>query len=67
MTGVQTCALPIFGLRNARLDQDRRSLRLSVNDLHYSYDAENKILNLSFFLPAGGYATSVLREIIKVN
>ncbi len=55
-----------LGLRNARLDQERRSLRLSVNDLQYSYDAENKILSLSFFLPAGGYATSVLREIIKV-
>ncbi len=55
-----------LGLRNARLDQERRSLRLSVNDLQYSHDAENKILHLSFFLPAGGYATSVLREIIKV-
>jgi len=55
-----------LGLRNARLDQDRRSLRLSVNDLQYSYDTKNKILNLSFFLPAGGYATAVLREIIKV-
>jgi len=55
-----------LGLRNARLDQERRSLRLSVNDLHYSHDVENKILYLSFFLPAGGYATSVLREIIKV-
>jgi len=55
-----------LGLRNARLDQERRSLRLSVNDLKYSHDVENKILYLSFFLPAGGYATSVLREIIKV-
>jgi tRNA pseudouridine13 synthase len=55
-----------LGLRNARLDQERRSLRLSVNDLQYSHDVENKILYLSFFLPAGGYATSVLREIIKV-
>ncbi len=56
-----------LGLRNARLDQERRSLRLSVDDLQYSHDTENKILYLSFFLPAGGYATSVLREIIKVN
>lgn len=54
------------GLKNARLDQDRRSLRLSVSDLHWNYDAGNKMLNLSFFLPAGGYATSVLREIIYV-
>ena len=52
------------GLKNARLDQDRRSLRLSVNDLQWNYDAEKKLLELSFFLPSGGYATSVLREII---
>lgn len=55
-----------LGLRNARLDQERRSLRLSVSDLQHTYDIENKILHLSFFLPAGGYATSVLREIVKV-
>ena len=54
------------GLKNARLDQDRRSLRLSVNDLQWNYDTNEKSLTLSFFLPAGGYATSVLREIIKV-
>lgn len=55
-----------IGLKNARLDQERRSLRLSVNNLQWSYDIENKIVELSFFLPSGGYATSVLREIIKV-
>lgn len=54
------------GLKNARLDQERRSLRLSVNKLQWNYDANNKLLELSFFLPAGGYATSVLREIVKV-
>jgi len=56
-----------IGLKNARLDQERRSLRLSVNNFQYNYDTENKIIYLSFFLPAGGYATAVLREIIKVN
>ena len=55
-----------IGLKNARLDQDRRSLRLSVSDLQWNYDTNEKLLFLSFFLPAGGYATSVLREIIKV-
>lgn len=54
------------GLKNARLDQERRSLRLSVNDLNWNYDDNNNTLELSFFLPAGGYATAVLREIIKV-
>lgn len=56
-----------IGLKNARLDQERRSLRLSVNDLQWNYDNDNKKLELSFFLPAGGYATAVLREIIKVR
>ena len=54
------------GLKNARLDQERRSLRLSVNNLKWSFDKHNKLLKLSFFLPAGGYATSVLRELVKV-
>ena len=55
------------GLKNARLDQDRRSLRLSVINLEWNYDEKNKLLNLSFFLPAGGYATSVLREIVTTK
>jgi len=54
------------GLKNARLDQERRSLRLSVKDLHWDHNVDKKILKLSFFLPAGGYATSVLREIINI-
>lgn len=59
---------PIFdkGLKNARLKQERRSLRLSVKDLNWEFDKAKKELELSFFLPAGGYATSVLRELIKV-
>ena len=55
------------GLKNARLDQDRRALRLSVKDLVWDYDKENKLLHLSFFLSAGGYATSVLREIVTTK
>lgn len=55
------------GLKNARLDQERRSLRLSVKDFHWDYDTHQSTLNLSFFLPAGGYATAVLREIVRLN
>lgn len=55
------------GLKNARLDQERRSLRLSVKNFEWQYDCDNKLLNLSFFLPAGGYATSVLREIVNTT
>jgi tRNA pseudouridine13 synthase len=54
------------GLKNARLDQERRSLRLSVKDLHWYLDKDNQLFKISFFLPAGGYATSVLRELVKV-
>lgn len=56
-----------LGLKNARLDQDRRSLRLSVKDLQWNYDKNENLLKLSFFLPAGGYATSVLREIVAIK
>lgn len=55
-----------LGLRNARLDQERRSLRLSVKNLQWDFDVKNQLIEISFFLPAGGYATSVLREIVKV-
>ncbi|MCW8899175.1 MAG: tRNA pseudouridine(13) synthase TruD [Gammaproteobacteria bacterium] len=60
---------PVFdvGLKNARLDQERRSLRLSVNDFKWKYNEDHKLLELNFFLSAGGYATSVLREIIKTR
>ncbi len=51
------------GLEKNGLKQERKSLRLSVKDLNYILDADNKILILSFSLPAGAYATSVLREI----
>ncbi len=58
---------PLFdrGLKNARLQQDRRSLRLSVKDLQWQMDKANRVLKLSFFLPAGGYATAVLRELVR--
>ena len=55
------------GLKNARLDQERRSLRLSVKDLQWNYNEDKNLLKLSFFLPAGGYATSVLREIVAIK
>ena len=50
------------GLEAAGLKQERRSLRLCVADLTWELEADDLIL--SFFLPAGSYATTVLREII---
>jgi tRNA pseudouridine13 synthase len=44
---------------------ERRALRVRLNEL--SWALEGSVLNLSFWLPPGSYATSVLREIIKTT
>jgi tRNA pseudouridine13 synthase len=55
------------GLEKHGLKQERKSLRLSVKDLEYcllkSGADENSVVSLSFSLPAGAYATSVLSEL----
>mgnify|MGYP001821258648 FL=1 len=53
------------GLEQAGLKQERRSLRLSIADLQWELDAAQQQLGLQFFLPAGSYATTVLRELIQ--
>jgi tRNA pseudouridine13 synthase len=53
------------GLVNAAVAIGRRALRVKVINLHWQF-VERTSLQLEFFLPAGSYATSVLREIIKV-
>jgi tRNA pseudouridine13 synthase len=50
------------GLERQGLKQERRALRLSVNDIGFQLQQSN-ILELTFSLPAGAYATSVLAEI----
>ena len=49
-------------LEFAGLKQERRALQLRVADLAWSFDAEHS-LSLTFSLPPGAYATSVLREL----
>ncbi len=49
------------GLEAAGLKPERRSVRLLIPDLSWSYP-EPEILQLSFALPPGAFATSVLRE-----
>lgn len=53
------------GLAAAGLEQQRRALRVRVRDLawHIAGDA----LELSFRLPAGAYATAVLREVVSFD
>ena len=43
---------------------ERRSLRVPLADLDWVLDGS--ILTLSFSLPPGAYATSVLRELMKI-
>ncbi|ASP49854.1 tRNA pseudouridine(13) synthase TruD [Cognaticolwellia beringensis] len=49
--------LPRFGLK-----QERRRIRLTIKDTDIKVD--NNVVTLSFFLPAGAYATTIMRELI---
>ncbi|AFC86267.1 tRNA pseudouridine(13) synthase TruD [Frateuria aurantia] len=51
------------GLVDARMDQDRRALRLIPGDLQWRW-LDPATLELQFELPAGAYATTVVRELI---
>lgn len=53
------------GLATARMDQERRPLRLLPKALHWRWLAADA-LELSFELPAGAYATVVVREVAAV-
>ena len=54
----ELCAL----LESQGLEQERRSLRLPVRGLAWSFDGDG--LELAFELPRGAFATAVLHEII---
>lgn len=51
------------GLLKADLEADRRALRVMPEDLAWDFEADG-VLRLSFKLPAGSYATALLREIV---
>ena len=53
------------GLEHVGLKQDRRPLRVSVADLAWEFPAPGSC-SLSFTLPAGSYATVLLRELIRI-
>ena len=55
------CRVLSEGLVAARLKHERRATRLLVKKMDWQINADN--LRLSFELPAGAYATMVLREI----
>lgn len=52
------------GLAKFGLKQERRKIRLCVTDATIDVDKENNTVVLGFFLPAGSYATTVIRELL---
>ena len=53
----------IDALARMGVDADRRALRLVVSELTWTWQED--ALVLTFGLPAGGYATTVLRELLR--
>lgn len=51
------------GLAKARMEQERRALRLMPKELRWRW-LEDTVLELAFELPAGAYATVVVRELM---
>lgn len=56
----------IEGIEAARMDQERRSLRLMPQELKWRWLADDA-LELVFELPAGAYATVVVRELAQTS
>jgi tRNA pseudouridine13 synthase len=52
------------GLASVRMASARRPLRLAVRELEWTFEADD-VVRVSFLLRAGGYATTVLRELIQ--
>ena len=53
------------GLIKVGVEMARRSLRLAVRD--FAWQSDGEALVLEFFLPAGAYATVVLRELVDFH
>jgi len=54
------------GMEHAGLDQERRSLVASPADLSWEWPQADQLV-LTFSLPAGTYATSILKEILRTT
>ena len=54
------------GMEHAGLDQDRRALVACPADLSWAWPQADQLV-LTFSLPAGNYATSVLNEILRTT
>lgn len=54
------------GMEHAGLDQERRALVASPQDMRWEWPQDQQLV-LTFSLPAGNYATSVLNEILRTT
>ncbi|MFX1678502.1 tRNA pseudouridine(13) synthase TruD [Mitsuaria sp. CC2] len=54
------------GMEHAGLDQERRSLVASPSDMSWEWPQADQLV-ITFSLPAGNYATSVLNEILRTT
>ncbi len=54
------------GMEHAGLDQERRALVASPADMSWEWPQADQLV-LTFSLPAGNYATSVLNEILRTT
>jgi tRNA pseudouridine13 synthase len=54
------------GMEHAGLDQERRALAARPTDMSWAWPQAHQLV-LSFSLPAGNYATSVLNEILRTT
>jgi len=65
----QDCLAPhaawVAGLARLGVEAERRALRLPVRNLRWTISGD--VLELAFELPAGGFATTVLRECVAVS
>lgn len=59
--------IPVYarGFAQHRLQHDRRSMRLKPQDMVHAWDGDDLLLTMQ--LPAGCYATAVLRELLQVH
>ncbi len=56
----------IEGLLKFHLNNDRRSLRVFASNLQWQFETDHQVV-LSFALPPGSYATSLLREVFNTD
>jgi tRNA pseudouridine13 synthase len=65
LTASEPFADLIAGLIDARLKHERRSLRLPVRELAWTW--QDNALELRFWLPPGAYATTVLQALGEIT